>query len=102
MLHCLFDFQADIYAGAIFIQQAVGWNMYVGIVALLVITAIYTVSGINYILCTINLAIDLYGSAHQHQISSFVCCHEDTSADHLTRISIKKDRELSNTATVLK
>ena len=48
----LFDFQADIYAGAIFIQQAVGWNMYVGIVALLVITAIYTVSGNIHIIIT--------------------------------------------------
>uniref|UniRef100_A0A2C9K3P1 Sodium/glucose cotransporter 4 n=2 Tax=Biomphalaria glabrata TaxID=6526 RepID=A0A2C9K3P1_BIOGL len=36
---------ADIYAGAIFIQQAVQWDMYVSIVVLLVITAIYTVSG---------------------------------------------------------
>ncbi|XP_012935634.1 sodium/glucose cotransporter 4 [Aplysia californica] len=36
---------ADIYAGAIFIQQAVNWDMYASIVALLVVTAIYTVSG---------------------------------------------------------
>ncbi|KAH9500104.1 Sodium/glucose cotransporter 4 [Bulinus truncatus] len=36
---------ADIYAGAIFIQQAVQWDMYFSIVVLLVITAIYTVSG---------------------------------------------------------
>ena len=42
-------FQADIYAGSIFIQQAVGWNMYVGIIVLLVITAIYTVTGRSYI-----------------------------------------------------
>ena len=41
-------FQADIYAGSIFIQQAVGWNMYVGIIVLLVITAIYTVTGRLY------------------------------------------------------
>ena len=40
------------------------------------------------ILCRINLAIVLYGLAHAHQISSFICCHEDTSANHLTRISI--------------
>ena len=45
----MFVFQADIYAGAIFIQQSVGWNMYVGIVALLVITAIYTVSGFKHL-----------------------------------------------------
>ena len=40
------------------------------------------------ILCTINLAIVLYGLAHPHQIPSFICCHDDTSADHLTRFSI--------------
>ena len=54
------------------------------------------------ILCTINLAIVLYGWAHPHQISSFICCHVDTSADHLKRFSIKKDTELPNTAAVLK
>ena len=44
----------------------------------------------KHILCTINLAIVLYGGAHPHHISSFICCHEDTSADDLTRFSIKK------------
>ena len=47
-----------------------------------------------YILCTIK-AIVLYGLAHPHQISSFSCCNEDTSAYHLTRISIK-NAELPN------
>ncbi|XP_046584860.1 sodium/glucose cotransporter 4-like [Haliotis rubra] len=36
---------ADMYAGAIFIQQAVRWNIYLGILVLLAITAINTVSG---------------------------------------------------------
>ena len=54
------------------------------------------------ILCTINLAIVLYGLAHPHQISSFICWHEDTSADHLTRFSILKNTELPNAAAVLK
>ncbi|XP_070176341.1 sodium/glucose cotransporter 4-like [Littorina saxatilis] len=35
----------DIYAGAIFIQQALHWNIYVAIVVLLSITAVYTVTG---------------------------------------------------------
>ncbi len=34
-----------MYAGALFIQQALGWNLYVAIVSLLFITAIYTVAG---------------------------------------------------------
>ena len=40
------------------------------------------------ILCIISLAIVLYWWAHPHPISSFICCHEDTSAEQLTRISI--------------
>ena len=56
----------------------------------------------EYILCTINLAIVLYGCAHPHQISSFICCHEGTRADHLTRYSINKNTELPNAAAVPK
>ncbi|KAK7463965.1 hypothetical protein BaRGS_00038047 [Batillaria attramentaria] len=36
---------ADIYAGAIFIQQALQWNLYIAIAVLLAITAVYTVTG---------------------------------------------------------
>lgn len=36
---------ADIFAGAIFIQQALNWNMYLAIAVLLTITAVYTVTG---------------------------------------------------------
>ena len=50
-----------------------------------------------YILCTISLAIILYGWFHPHQISSFICCHEDTSADHLTRIPTLKNAEFYQT-----
>ena len=34
-----------MYAGAIFIQQAVGWNTYLSIAVILVITGIYSVVG---------------------------------------------------------
>ena len=37
--------QVDMYAGALFIQLALGWNLYVAIIALLGITAVYTVAG---------------------------------------------------------
>ena len=57
---------------------------------------------ILYILCKINSEIVLHGCALPHQISSFICCHEDTSADHLTRFSILKNTEISNAAAVLK
>merc|ERR1712168_169313 len=36
---------ADLFAGAIFIEVALGWNLYVAMVALLAITALYTVTG---------------------------------------------------------
>uniref|UniRef100_A0A8C7KP30 Sodium/myo-inositol cotransporter 2 n=1 Tax=Oncorhynchus kisutch TaxID=8019 RepID=A0A8C7KP30_ONCKI len=35
----------DMYAGAVFIQQALQWNIYVAVVVLLLITALYTVTG---------------------------------------------------------
>nr|XP_033770801.1 sodium/myo-inositol cotransporter 2 isoform X1 [Geotrypetes seraphini]XP_033770802.1 sodium/myo-inositol cotransporter 2 isoform X1 [Geotrypetes seraphini]XP_033770803.1 sodium/myo-inositol cotransporter 2 isoform X1 [Geotrypetes seraphini]XP_033770804.1 sodium/myo-inositol cotransporter 2 isoform X1 [Geotrypetes seraphini]XP_033770805.1 sodium/myo-inositol cotransporter 2 isoform X1 [Geotrypetes seraphini] len=35
----------DMYAGALFIQQALQWNLYVAVSGLLLITAIYTVAG---------------------------------------------------------
>ena len=48
-----------------------------------------------------NLAIVLYGLAQPHHISKFIWCHEDTSANHLTRVSIKK-QILPNAAAMLK
>ncbi|XP_061184171.1 sodium/mannose cotransporter SLC5A10-like [Saccostrea echinata] len=35
----------DVFAGAVFIQQAVGWNTYLSILVLLAVTAIYTIVG---------------------------------------------------------
>ncbi|XP_067089860.1 sodium/myo-inositol cotransporter 2 isoform X2 [Osmerus mordax] len=35
----------DMYAGAVFIQQALQWNIYVAVIVLLLITAVYTVAG---------------------------------------------------------
>lgn len=40
-----FDWQVDVYAGAVFIQQAVGWNTYLAIFVLLAVTAAYTIVG---------------------------------------------------------
>lgn len=37
--------QVDMYAGAVFIQQALQWNIYLAVVLLLGITAIYTIAG---------------------------------------------------------
>ncbi|XP_066432647.1 sodium/myo-inositol cotransporter 2 isoform X2 [Eleutherodactylus coqui] len=40
-----YEWNVDIYAGALFIQQALNWDLYVAVIGLLVITAIYTVAG---------------------------------------------------------
>lgn len=37
--------QAEVYSGAIFIQQLLGLNLYVCVVVILGVTAIYTVAG---------------------------------------------------------
>ncbi|KAL4223767.1 Sodium/glucose cotransporter 4 [Mactra antiquata] len=45
ILYVFTKISADIYAAAIFIQQTIGWNMYLGICVILVVTAIYTILG---------------------------------------------------------
>uniref|UniRef100_A0A670YNL0 Sodium/glucose cotransporter 2 n=1 Tax=Pseudonaja textilis TaxID=8673 RepID=A0A670YNL0_PSETE len=35
----------DMFSGAVFIQQALGWNIYLAVIALLIITTIYTATG---------------------------------------------------------
>jgi hypothetical protein len=42
-VHC----QVDIYAGSLFLYEAVGWNVYISAAVILVITAIYTLLGKN-------------------------------------------------------
>ena len=37
--------QADLYAGAIFLEQALGWNLYLSISALLILAAVFTICG---------------------------------------------------------
>lgn len=37
--------KVDMFSGAVFIQQALGWNIYASVIALLGITMVYTVTG---------------------------------------------------------
>jgi len=37
--------QADMFAGAVFLQRAFNWNIYAAIVALLAIAALFTIAG---------------------------------------------------------
>ena len=41
----LSPFQVNLYSGALFIQQALQWNIYVSVLLLLFVTAITTVTG---------------------------------------------------------
>ncbi|XP_060592181.1 sodium/glucose cotransporter 4-like isoform X2 [Ruditapes philippinarum] len=74
LIYVFTKISADIYAGSIFIQQAVGWNMYVGIIALLAVTAIYTVSGgLKAVIYTDTLqTVIMVGGAIVLMIISFV------------------------------
>ncbi|KAM5148593.1 sodium/glucose cotransporter 4-like [Mantella aurantiaca] len=45
LLYIFTKISTDIYSGALFIQVALGWNIYLSTVLLLVVTAIYTVAG---------------------------------------------------------
>uniref|UniRef100_A0AAR2KIM3 Sodium/glucose cotransporter 2 n=1 Tax=Pygocentrus nattereri TaxID=42514 RepID=A0AAR2KIM3_PYGNA len=44
-LYIFTKISVDMFAGAVFIQQALGWNIYIAVIALLAITALYTVTG---------------------------------------------------------
>jgi hypothetical protein len=35
----------DLYSGAIFLNQALGWNMYVSVIALVALAAVFTIGG---------------------------------------------------------
>ncbi|XP_066049235.1 sodium/glucose cotransporter 4-like isoform X1 [Chamaea fasciata] len=46
LILCIFyRISADIFAGALFIQVALGWNLYLSTVLLLAVTAVYTIVG---------------------------------------------------------
>ena len=38
--------EVDVYAGGVFIQQATGWNLYLSMIPLLILTALYTIAGL--------------------------------------------------------
>ncbi|XP_068054781.1 sodium/glucose cotransporter 4 isoform X2 [Anomalospiza imberbis] len=40
-----FEWNINIFAGALFIQTALGWNLYLSTVILLAVTAVYTIAG---------------------------------------------------------
>ncbi|XP_029372567.1 sodium/glucose cotransporter 2 isoform X2 [Echeneis naucrates] len=44
-LYIFTKISVDMFSGAVFIQQALGWNIYVAVIALLLITALYTITG---------------------------------------------------------
>ncbi|ELK30984.1 Sodium/glucose cotransporter 4 [Myotis davidii] len=45
ILYIFTKISTDIFSGALFIQMALGWNLYLSTVALLVVTAVYTIAG---------------------------------------------------------
>lgn len=47
MLAPLLPSQADMFSGAIFINQALGLNIYLAVIMLLLITSLYTVTGLS-------------------------------------------------------
>ncbi|XP_054995640.1 sodium/glucose cotransporter 4-like [Sorex araneus] len=45
ILYIFTKISTDIFSGAVFIQMALGWNLYLSTVVLLVVTAVYTIAG---------------------------------------------------------
>ncbi|KAK7494170.1 hypothetical protein BaRGS_00014643 [Batillaria attramentaria] len=44
-LYVLSKTSVDVYAGGVFIQQATGWNLYLSMIPLLILTGLYTIAG---------------------------------------------------------
>lgn len=67
LVYIITKISVDIYAGSVFIQQALGWNVYIAISAVLVITAVYTIiGGLSAVIATDTLqtVIMLTGSVY--------------------------------------
>ena len=45
MLSIFTKISVDLYSGAIFLQQALNWNLYVSVIALILLAAFFTVGG---------------------------------------------------------
>lgn len=45
LLYIFTKISADLFAGSIFIQVAIGWNIYLSVIVLLAITAVYAITG---------------------------------------------------------
>lgn len=47
----------DIYAGSVFLYEAVGWNIYISAASILGITAVYTVLGRGRFFFAVTLSV---------------------------------------------
>uniref|UniRef100_UPI00358FDF31 sodium/glucose cotransporter 4-like isoform X1 n=1 Tax=Myxine glutinosa TaxID=7769 RepID=UPI00358FDF31 len=45
LLYILTKISADLFSGGLFIQVSLGWNLYLSIIALLLLTAVFTIAG---------------------------------------------------------
>lgn len=66
--------QADLFAGAIFIEQALHWNFYAAVILLLAIAALFTIAGsiwINHSVCLFWASLSCVSARW------FDCCHVD-------------------------
>lgn len=44
-LYIFTKISADLYSGAVFLKQAIGWDIYVSTIALLILAMLFTVAG---------------------------------------------------------
>lgn len=45
MLSIFTKISVDLYSGAVFLQQALNWNLYVSVIALILLAAFFTIGG---------------------------------------------------------
>uniref|UniRef100_H2YM03 Uncharacterized protein n=1 Tax=Ciona savignyi TaxID=51511 RepID=H2YM03_CIOSA len=92
ILYIFTKISADLFAGAIFIQEALGWNLYLAICILLAITALYTnVSSFDYIGGYNNLEPEYFKAIPSKRDTNTSCGLPRPDSFHVFRDPIDSD-----------
>jgi solute carrier family 5 (sodium/glucose cotransporter), member 2 len=79
MLSIFTKISVDLYSGAVFLQQALNWNLYASVIALILLAAFFTVGG------TFSAILVLVMDGMFYLIRGFDCGHLDgfhSNRDH--------------------
>ena len=70
----MFYLQADLFAGAVFIKQSIGWDIWGAIIALLILAMLFTIGGKYITLQGTYMYIGTYTYHSQLGVSNYQFC----------------------------